>query len=99
MKNEKPTKAQPKKESGEILHEVITVCPDLWQELSDEEKLIWAADERRVVLENDRKWLRRIELVTMEYCTCGGSGPGESDCSACAIWHEFREEWEQKCLE
>jgi len=54
--------------------------------------------EGQVVLENDRKWLRRIELVTMEYCTCGGSGPGESDCSACAIWHEFREEWERKCL-
>jgi len=71
LKNEKPTKAQSKKEPGEILHEVITVCPDLWQELSDEEKLIWATDEKRLFrwLTSQYKKSTRPSIV----CICGST--------------------------
>lgn len=32
---------------------------------------------------------RELEIAINRNCTCGGSGPGESSCVACAIWHEL----------
>lgn len=30
-----------------------------------------------------------IRDIINRYCTCGGSGPGESNCIACKIWHDL----------
>lgn len=34
------------------------------------------------------RFRKKVENATMDHCTCGGSGPGETDCVACAIYHD-----------
>ena len=56
------------------------------------ERLAIALDEfagraRQAALESVN---RALELTLTEECDCGGSGPGESDCVACKVYHALR---------
>lgn len=35
--------------------------------------------------------MRELNQLINKYCTCGGSGPGESDCIACNIYHALKD--------
>lgn len=35
--------------------------------------------------------MRELNQLINKYCTCGGSGPGESDCVACNIYHDLKD--------
>ena len=31
----------------------------------------------------------QLSNIINNYCSCGGRGPNDNPCSACAIWHEL----------
>lgn len=34
----------------------------------------------------------RLSIIINNYCSCGGRGPSDDPCQACAIWHEINGE-------
>jgi hypothetical protein len=32
---------------------------------------------------------RDLDVAVNKYCQCGGSGPGDNPCPACAVYHEL----------
>ncbi len=46
---------------------------------------------RQAVRDNIQRVMERdIASVTTFFCSCGGRGPHDNPCTACAIWHQFK---------